>query len=111
MAKTIEQLIDWAYRNRNGPLVHRDLLDLLTYFKEASDNGIVWHFEAPDCAVNGIVLARLNHKEKTAYVSYCCLTTKGLLKQAFNAFKSRYPGYTLTADRKGKAVTYNLTTQ
>lgn len=111
MAKTAEQLIDWTYRNRAGVLKDRDLLDILTYFKEAADGGIVWHFETPNQEVSGIVLAKLNHSKRTAYVSYCRLTAKGLLKQAFDRFKSLYPGYTLTADRKGKAVTYNLITK
>lgn len=106
MAKTIEQLIDWTYKNRAGVLKDRDLLDILSYFQSASVNGIVWHFEDRQGLVTGIVLATLDTTKLEAYVSYARLTTPGLLKQAFAEFRRKFPSYTITAHRYGQIVHY-----
>lgn len=106
--RTASELVKWAWENRSGELCKRDLRDILSYFQDACLNGLVWVFESPTKAIDGLVLATISHETKEVYVSYCRMLNTTTFKIAFKRMRDSYPGYTMLAHRYGALVKYPL---
>ncbi len=99
-------LFRWAFLNKTGAAKAATFHDLLEWFSIAADTGGLFHFIDDQGMPNGIILANVNHNVKSVEVLFALLTSKGLLKQAFRHFHTEFPGYSLTAFRYGKPITY-----
>lgn len=99
-------LFRWTFLNRTESDKVLTYHELLKLFSEAADTGGLFHFTSPSNDITGIVLANVNHATKCVHVNYCRLVRGGLLSEAFQYFHKTFPGYTLTAVRYGRKVTY-----
>lgn len=103
---TWRTLFKWAFHNKRGAAKSATFHDLLEWFSIAASTGGLFHFTDTQGVPNGIILANVNHNVKSVEVLFALLVDKGLLKMAFKHFHSSFPGYSLTALRYDKPITY-----
>lgn len=105
--RTPAELIKWAWMNRKGELLKRDLRDILSYFNDACFMGQVWVFEDKD-DITGLLLCTVHPIDKEVYVSYARALNTHTFKLAFKRLKDSFSGYTMLAHRYGTLVKYPL---
>ena len=110
MNHTLEDLVSFALLNR-GSKVFKGWSETQignALFKAIGRNELVFS-TSPEGRVNGLVLASSKPEEKTLHIIALLTTSKGVIPRMLLKYREWFPGFTLTAERRGRFVVYKNT--
>lgn len=106
--KLINDLVNFAIANRRGKKVFKDwsAQQLESEFKDALLTNCLLYSVGTNNAIDGVVHG--TRQGNIIHVKNILTTHSNALKNFFIRFQQIYPGFKLTANRRGRLVEYNL---